>query len=487
MFILTSVRWLRNTRIHSAPPATVSSILEKMITAADAIWCRSRRDTHRCKDAEDEAWIRQLWHQDGPLLASYGQLFRRLVHIFEMSYRRDVLVGDQNWIRWRLHSCLKRAHREGTCEVEGCPWLAHTCDGTDESYYKECPLLAKGEGNVTGPSSGVPSPQQVSNPEVDFAQAPDIAASHEQPPESTPLRSMDVVSIEPSSIPGSTEDRDVSSSQPMASGDAHDASAPIHSLGTASDTSAAAFHASQSTASHLSPVIDVAPRAFPVDSVAVPISPSPGRSSAADEVSPSDSHGTESPSRDVGESHMKEQDASCRDVIDPGAGVDAELSAADAPLVQQHETVPLAAAATEAVSAGNPSAAHGTSDKIDAPDAAVSHPTTPAPLSMPSVPPPTSTVDSQPPASLGGPLLDPAGSSSAEIRSPAVTTVSRGHPHAIARKTHLPRVSPPAPRSCEQDMAWMPSGSERRALVALRQGCSKGSGRLVDGARGSLS
>ena len=62
IFVLTSVQWLCSTHIPSAPPATVSSILEKMITAAEAISCRSRRDTHGCRDAEDEAWIRQLWH-----------------------------------------------------------------------------------------------------------------------------------------------------------------------------------------------------------------------------------------------------------------------------------------------------------------------------------------------------------------------------------------------------------------------------------------
>ena len=309
------------------------------------------------------------------------------------------------------------------CEVEGCPRLAHTCDGTWRSYYRECPLFFKEKGNVAEPSSVVPLPQQNGNPEVDFAQAPDVAASHEQPPESTPLQSMDVVSIVPSSIPGSTEDRDISSSQSMARGDVHDASTSIHSPGTASDTSAAAFRAPQSTASHPSPVVNVAPRALPVDSVAVPISPSPDRP-AADEASPSDSHGTENPPHDAGESRMKDRDASCRDIIDPGVREGVELSAADALPVPQHETVPLTATATVTVSAGSPD---GDSNEVDLPEAVISYLTTPAPLSMPSVPPLTSIVDSQPSAPLGGPLLEPTGLSSVDTRGPAITTVNRGH------------------------------------------------------------
>ena len=427
MFVIISVRWLNNADVDSEPPATISGILEKMITAAQAISCRSRRDTHGCEDAEDLAWIYQLWGECGSLSARYGQLFRRLLHIFETSYCRDFLVGDQDTIRRRLHECLNWGR---TCEVEGCRWISHTCDGTFESDYKECPLLAKRDGNVTVSRSTAPLPRQAGEDgslEVDFAHNPDPAGSHEQPPESTRSRNVDVSIVQPSYIPGSTEDRDISSSQHMASGDAHDASTSIHSPGTASDTSTAGSHTPQSTASHPSLVVDVAPCVLPVDSVAVPISPSPDRPDA-DEVSLSDSHVTENPSRDAGEPRMGDQDPSRGDIADPGAGTDAVLSTADALQVQQHEAVPLAATATETVSTGSSSAAHGTSNKIDAPDAAVSYPTTPAPLSMPSVPPPTSTVDSQPPASLGGPLLDPAGSSSMEIRSPAVTTVSRGHP-----------------------------------------------------------
>ena len=333
MFILTSVRWLGNTDIRSAPPATVSSILEKMITAAEAISCRSCRDTHGCGNAEDEAWFDWLRWNNESLSARYGQLFRRLLHIFETSYRRDVLVGDQDRIRRMLHGCLERAHKERPCEVEGCPWISHLCGGS-----WECPLLAKGEGNTAGLSSAVLSPQRGGSPEVNVAHTPDLAGSRERPPESTRSQSADVSIVQPSPIPGSTEDRSVSSSQPMASDDAHDASTSIHSPGTASDTSAAAFHAPQSTASHPSPVVDVAPHALPVDSVAVPISPSPDLP-AADEVSPSDSHGPESPSRDAGGPRIEDQGVACGDVADPMVGADAVLSAANALSMQQHETV----------------------------------------------------------------------------------------------------------------------------------------------------
>ena len=135
-------------------------------------------------------------------------------------------------------------------------------------------------------------------------------------------------------------------------------------------------------------------------------------------------------------------------------------------------TVPLAA--TETVSAGNPGATHGTSNKIDAPDATVSYPTSPVPLSMPSVPPLTSTVDSQPPASLAGPLLDPAGSTSTEIRSPAVTTVSCGRPERnssqdpltsrVATGTEVLRAGHGV------DAEWVREESSGRAASSLFQG-----------------
>ena len=428
MFILTSVRWLRNTRIHSAPPATVSSILEKMITAADAISCRSCRDTHGCKDAEDDAWISRLWAERESLSAHYGQLFRRLVHIFETSYRRDVLVGDQDRIRYWLHWCLETAHWEGTCEVEGCPWLAHSCR-TWDSDYRECPLFIKGKGNVAGPSSAILSVQQDGGPETNLTQTPDPVASPERSPEDTRLQDPDTTIIEPSVMSGSTEDRDVSSSQPLESGDAHDAFTSIHSPGTVSDTFASAFQTSRSTPDP-TPVAGTDPLALPAghaNNVAVSMSPSPGRPSAADEVLPSDSHVAENPSRDAGKSRMEYRDASCGDAAGTVAGANAVLSAADALLVRQHDTAPFATTTTEAGGAGGSGAARGTSNQVDTPEAIVSYPNISIPPPVPSRPRAKSTFDPQPPASLGGPLLDPTGPSSAKVRSPAITTTSYSH------------------------------------------------------------
>lgn len=393
----------------------------------DTISCRSRRDAYGCRDAEDQACIYELWRKGGSLSESYGELFRRLVHIFESSYCRDVLVGDQDMIRLWLHECLERVHREGMCEVEGCPWLAHTCDGTYGSDYRECPLLAKEEGNVAGPSFAVSS-QHTGSSEVNFNHAPDPAASHEHPPEDTPPWNVDATTIELSIVPDFVGDNGASSSQSVVSDDAHNVSTSIHSPGTVSHISAAAFHSSQSTSLHSAPAAEVGSHAQLVDhvsSMAASISPSSGCPSAADEILSSDSHATESSSCDIGESRMGDQDAARADAAVPGAGVDAAFSATDACPVKQHKIMPFTATATETEGTGSSGATCSTPDEADA---VVSCPTIPTPLLVSSAPRATLTLGPQPFASLGGPSLDLTGSSSGEVRSPATATVSCGRP-----------------------------------------------------------
>ena len=445
MSAVTFVQWLRSTHIRSAPPATVSSILEKMITAAEAISCQSRRYTHGCGDAEDAAWIYELWRERGLLSDSYGQLFRRLLHIFKTSYRRDVLVGDQGAIRLGLHECLEVAHRERTCEVKRCSWISHTCDGTWRSNYRECPLLAKGEGNIAGQSiarvtSAVLALQRDGSSELNFGHALNSAVSHERPHDATPSRNVDVAIIEPSATSGSTEDGNTSFSQPMMSSDMHNASTSVRSPGTASDTTAA-FRAPRSTTPHPARVADAVPHALPIgyaNSMATSIPSSSDRPPAADEVVPSDSCVSEGPSHDLSESRVEDQGGSCGDVADPGAEANAVLPAADVLPVRQHETAPFAATATETGGAEGPGAARGTSNQVDTPEAVVSYPTISTPLPVSNQPRATSTLDSQPPALLGGPLLDLTGpSASAEVRSPTITTVSRGRPESESSQGSL--------------------------------------------------
>ena len=299
-----------------------------MITAAEAISCRSRRDTRGCEGAEHDVWICQLWGNGESLSESYGQLFRRLLHILETSYRGDVLVGHQNWIRLWLHRCLERAHREGMCEVNGCPWIAHICDRIRGSDYEECPLLVKGEVNVAGLSSAILSSRRASCSKANLDQTPDPAAS----PNDARPRDPDATVIEPRATPGSTGDNGASSSQPMVSGDADGAPPSIHSPGTAADTPVTS-QAPLSTTCHLSPVADIASHvltAYHASSIAVCASPPPSSSPAAGGVGCSDSHVVENPPRDTGESRVEGWDASWGDVADPRPGADAVLSAANA-------------------------------------------------------------------------------------------------------------------------------------------------------------
>ena len=87
----------------------------------------------------------------------YGQLFRRLLHIFERSYARGVLTGDPDKIRPPLHESLEAAHEGETCEVEECPWIYHECPGTWDSYCAECPLLVAEEDISQGSTSSLSS------------------------------------------------------------------------------------------------------------------------------------------------------------------------------------------------------------------------------------------------------------------------------------------------------------------------------------------
>ena len=123
MFIITAVTYLI---CFPGPSTTTSGILEKMISVAEAISHRKRRDTHRVEDAEDVSWIWRLKRMQDKLSGEdCAKLFRRLLHVFESSYLSGALVGDQDDIRQLLHLRLEAAHLERTCEVADCPWVSH--------------------------------------------------------------------------------------------------------------------------------------------------------------------------------------------------------------------------------------------------------------------------------------------------------------------------------------------------------------------------
>ena len=125
MFIITSGSYLL---FLIRPSVTTLSILEKMISVAETISRRQRRDTHRVWHAEDAVWIEALsWKKSELSEEDCAKLFRQLLHIFERSYILGVLVGDLDDIKLRLHECLEAAHQEHICEVAFCPWAFHSC------------------------------------------------------------------------------------------------------------------------------------------------------------------------------------------------------------------------------------------------------------------------------------------------------------------------------------------------------------------------
>lgn len=177
MFVLVSVRCLDETTrtIHSAPSATVSIILGKMVRAAEAISRRQmHRNTHGCEHAKDDTWISRLYYRRQTLSESHAQLFRHLLHIFERSYARGVLTGDQDNIRQPLHESLEAAHTERKCEVAECPWISHQCPGTEDSRYAECPLLFTGNNTPPVPVSRLPGDIRIM---LRLPHPPDLAPS----------------------------------------------------------------------------------------------------------------------------------------------------------------------------------------------------------------------------------------------------------------------------------------------------------------------
>lgn len=140
--VLTSVRYLTRTNMSSAPSATISAILEKMIRAAEVIsHYQRRRSVHGCENAEDEVWMKLLYYERGRLSDTYAPLFRQLLHIFEGSHTHSVLIGDQGDIKRWLHESLEAVHEGQICEVAECSWVYHQCPWTWGSYYTDCPLI----------------------------------------------------------------------------------------------------------------------------------------------------------------------------------------------------------------------------------------------------------------------------------------------------------------------------------------------------------
>ena len=119
-------------------------------------------------------------------------------------------------IRFYLHHCLRKAHKARACEVQGCPWIDHTYDGTPVSDFRECPLLTIGEAINTGSSPATLSSRRASISEASLDQSPDPVAS----PENIRPRDPNTIIIDPSTPPYSTRDTESSSSLPMKSDDA---------------------------------------------------------------------------------------------------------------------------------------------------------------------------------------------------------------------------------------------------------------------------
>ncbi|EKM61823.1 uncharacterized protein PHACADRAFT_24958 [Phanerochaete carnosa HHB-10118-sp] len=141
MFILTAVRWLDTQRkIEHRASATVTDILGRMVLVAEAVRQRERRSVYGCDEAEDYTWLAALLSYRERLVRTHGSIFRRLLHVFEDSFRRGVLVGPETWIAFYLHGCLESGH-EGlsVCEDESCCWIRHEC--SDGLWKRDCALL----------------------------------------------------------------------------------------------------------------------------------------------------------------------------------------------------------------------------------------------------------------------------------------------------------------------------------------------------------
>ena len=121
-----------------------SKVLEKMCDIARAILRRGGRICYYGQT--DATWLSAFLRFTGvnghSASYSYSQNLRQLLHIFEQSYKAQILVGDQADIRRSLHILLEQTHLGiAECEALGCKWISHRCDSLEVDLYGVCPLL----------------------------------------------------------------------------------------------------------------------------------------------------------------------------------------------------------------------------------------------------------------------------------------------------------------------------------------------------------
>ncbi|EKM52041.1 uncharacterized protein PHACADRAFT_31819 [Phanerochaete carnosa HHB-10118-sp] len=153
IFVFSSIQWFQDSSIYDVPPATVATILHKMVSAANLISRHGRRDTRGSIGADDEGWIRAI-RRATENISSYATLLLQLLHAFEISYRKDVLVGNKKWIRRELHLALDHAHQHAHCELLGCLWKHHHGICSSLFFFDNCPLLYKQASRPGKPSPG---------------------------------------------------------------------------------------------------------------------------------------------------------------------------------------------------------------------------------------------------------------------------------------------------------------------------------------------
>ena len=142
ILVHSAISWLLDRQAlhgsHQAP-----RVLEKMCDIAKAILWRGGRTCYYGQT--DATWLSAILTYDDRHNESYSQSprnLRQLLHVFEQSYKAQILVGDQADIRRSLHTLLEKTHLGvAECEALGCKWISHRCDSLEDDHHEVCPLL----------------------------------------------------------------------------------------------------------------------------------------------------------------------------------------------------------------------------------------------------------------------------------------------------------------------------------------------------------
>ena len=172
MFIVSASEWLRDVEMSNVSCDILTGILANMSNALNittTLWntpafCdvvypplpprrpfASAGDYYSAGNPPffaygDSFWYTSLTEKVWPCHThtskNYFPALRQLFHVLAEAYYKQAYIIDSRWPDF-LHSCLKKVHMDGICDVTRCPWMTHDYNCHEGRL---CPLLVGDSG-----------------------------------------------------------------------------------------------------------------------------------------------------------------------------------------------------------------------------------------------------------------------------------------------------------------------------------------------------